>query len=335
MYNMFHSAALKLTVWYLGIIMVISIAFSTAIYHVSSSSLDRNARRQVGFFNNFLSPSDVTNFSNLRRSQVEEDEGNLKTNLILLNGIVLIGGGFASYKLARRTLRPIEDSHEAQKRFASDASHELRTPLAAMQSEIEVALRNKGLSKADSRQILESNLEEVVKLKLLSESLLKLGAGPDNNNFRSRVSLGKVIESATARLKNKASKKQIDLVANAQDINVHGDEQGLVDLVAILVDNAVKYSPVGSKITVSAKQSAKYAQIIVHDQGEGIASQDLSRIFERFYRVDDSRAKSVAEGYGLGLSIAKRIVESHNGHIEVKSKLKKGSQFIVNLPKDD
>src|SRR5258708_7153343 len=135
---MFQSAAWRLTVWYLVIIMAVSLLFSTALYQVSFNELGRNADRQVGYFNNILGPDEFDNYALLRQHQLDNDRSRLKTNLIVFNLLVLCAGGAASYLLAKRTLRPIEDALESQSRFAADASHELRTPLAAIQSENEV-----------------------------------------------------------------------------------------------------------------------------------------------------------------------------------------------------
>jgi signal transduction histidine kinase len=173
---MFHSAALRLTTWYLFIIMLISISFSTAIYHLSYGEVTSEAQRQSSFLRSQLTPYDFRDFNSSRQTQLDTEKSRLINRLAFFNLLVLLLGGLASYQLARRTLRPIEDSLEAQKRFTADASHELRTPLAAMQSEIEVALRDSGLTKKEATEILQSNLEEVGKLKDLSEGLLRLAS---------------------------------------------------------------------------------------------------------------------------------------------------------------
>lgn len=145
---MFHSAALKLTGWYLAIIMAISILFSLSLYHVYSVDLGHNVKRQIGYFNNLLGPDESQDYSLLRQHQLNQDLDHLRGSLILFNVLVLIGGGAASYWLARRTLAPIEEALDSQSRFASDASHELRTPLAAIQTENELVRKAKGMSLA-------------------------------------------------------------------------------------------------------------------------------------------------------------------------------------------
>src|SRR5690606_27239432 len=126
--------------------------------------------------------------------------------LVYLNCIVLAAGGVGAYFLARRTLRPIEEAHEAQSRFTSDASHELRTPLAAMKAELEVTLLSKELDEAETREVLESSLEEVEKLTRLSDLLLKLSRLEYDKLERAPLSLAAAAESAVKSLDKKAAK---------------------------------------------------------------------------------------------------------------------------------
>jgi signal transduction histidine kinase len=333
MNDLFHSAALKLTGWYLMIIMLLSIGTSLALYHVSSGDLSRNTHRQVGFFNNYLAPGDFDTFTQLRQTQLDQDLGHLRGNLLIFNLGVLIIGGAASYALARRTLRPIEESLESQKRFAGDASHELRTPLTAMQTEIEVALRNRGITKDEAVGLLQSNLEEVAKLKALSEGLLQLSSTDGIEDLDQAVSLKDVTNQAIERLDKVALGRKIKINSTVKEIAVRGNHQHLVDLFAILLDNALKYSPRGSQVKISSSAKDKTAIVSVIDEGEGIAPADLPNIFERFYRADSSRSKLQTNGYGLGLAIAKKITDLHGGSIEVKSAPQKGSTFSVHLPR--
>jgi signal transduction histidine kinase len=329
---MFHSAALKLTFWYLAIVMSISLIFSGLLYRVSSNDLRHNANRQVGYFNNFLAPDDINNYSLLRQRQLNEDQNRLKTNLLVFNLLVLASGGIASYWLARRTLEPIEQSLEAQGRFAADASHELRTPLTVIQAENEVALRDTSLSKAQAIDLLKSNLEEVAKLKSLSEGLLRLANGNGKIDSPQIIDIKTIINQAVARLDKAAELKHIRINKKLAAASIKGDPDSLIELFAVFIDNAIKYSPTKSRIEVSAQRRGKTVAVTIKDDGEGIAANQLPNIFERFYRTDNSRSKSQAGGYGLGLAIAKQITQAHGGHIEVISALGKGSAFTVHLP---
>lgn len=328
---MFHSAAVKLTVWYLAIIMVLSISLSVALYNVSSHDLTTELRRQNTYFG-FLEPQEQLELNGLRQVQINNSQEHLRNRLVLLNLVVLVLGGGMSYALARRTLRPIEETLDMQSRFTGDASHELRTPLTAMQTEIEVALRQPSLTKAQAVEQLESNLEEVGKLRALSDGLLTLASAQNDIDYSSTVSLKKVVKSAQSQVASAAGSKKIKLISDTSEVLVHANEHQLTNLIVILLDNAIKYSPEGGSITISVKRRDKRVQLVVSDQGIGIKQSDLEHIFERFYRADHSRSKINTAGYGLGLAIAKQIVERHKGFIEVKSQPDRGSTFVVSLP---
>lgn len=330
---MIRSATAKLTLWYLAIIMALSIGFSFFLYRLSTAELNRGLRRQNSFFAQPRPgfPTLPPSFENFRVKQLEEGRQHLLDDLVIFNLTTLLLGGAASYALARRTLHPIEDALEAQSRFTADASHELRTPLTAMQTEIEVALRNTSLNKQQAKNLLKSNLEEVAKLKALSDALLRL-ASQNGHDGSSQANIESAIDQALARVEQQAKARSITINPSASPLVVAGDENSLSELLVILLDNAIKYSQPASKITVSAERHGKFAHLTVTDKGHGIKASDLPHIFDRFYRSDPSRSKDKIEGYGLGLSIAQKIVDLHNGSIEVKSTAGKGSQFTVKLP---
>jgi two-component system sensor histidine kinase CiaH len=329
---MFQSAAIKLTVWYLVIIMALSIGCSLALYNVSSTDLENNIRRRLPLsVNELLSPQDVRDLARLRSRQLDTDLNHLKSNLVSFNILVFLVGGGASYLLARRTLEPLEQSLDAQKRFTSDASHELRTPLTAMQAEIEVALRDQKLSKAQAVELLQSNLEEVEKLRNLSDGLLNLAQHQKPAQL-SAVNLKLAVNDALKRVEKTATDKNITIADHTKEMTLKTDNYSLSELLVILIDNAIKYSPKGSKIQLSSARYSKTGRISVRDEGIGIKATELPHIFDRFYRSDTSRSKSQADGYGLGLAIAKKIADSLEGSIEVKSAPDKGSTFTISLP---
>ena len=334
---MFKSATLKLTGWYLALIMRLSFAFSFVLYRSSAESLASSFDHQrtvlrdqyQQFYGVKLSPFDL---DTLRSREVARAEQQLLANLILANVAVLGIGGAASFYMARRTLEPLEQAMEAQTRFTADASHELRTPLTAMQAEIEVHLRDKKLSIAEARELLQSNLEEVNKLQELSNNLLML-ANQETDAFEPRpVASDIFLKDALAHTAKAAKERTITIENHAKSLRVMGSKDGLAQLSTILLDNAIKYSPVGSTITIASTAKGGNALISFTDQGQGIKADDLPHIFDRLYRADQSRTKEKVAGFGLGLSIAKKIVELHKGAIDVTSTVGKGSTFTIRIP---
>ncbi len=328
---MIRSAILKLTLAYLGIFMALSLSFSLALYRISSVELDRGLRRPGGYA--FRVIGSGPSFEEFRIERLEESLANLRANLIVLNVVMLGIGAAASYFLAQRTLQPIEQAMEAQSRFTADASHELRTPLTAMQTELEVALRDPKLSKKEASDLLKSSLEEVGKLKNLTEGLLRLAQaeGVASPHLKS-LDVQQAIRSAIRQVKTAAEQKGIQLIDESIGGKILGDPSSLKELFVILLDNAVKYSGPKTGVTIRTVMRTKHCEIQVIDQGPGISEKDLPHVFDRFYRADTSRTKNDAQGYGLGLSIAKHIAAHHHGHISATSKLGVGTTFTVHFP---
>lgn len=342
---MFRSARIKLTAWYLLIIMVISMSFSAFIYKVLTSELDRvqqiqRSRVERGLPERHLIipvPGESGQRPGLLLIDtdiIEETKHRLVIFLVIINsGILMLSGG-AGYFLAGRTLKPIAQMLDEQNRFVSDASHELRTPLTSIRSEIEVNLRDKRMGLAEAKKLLRSNLEEVVNLQSLSDKLIKLAQYQKGGNGMvfEKVVFGQVVEEAVRRVDGLAKSRQISIVKKIRAEEVEVNKSSLVELLVILLDNAIKYSPRVSKVEITTQGTDGKVLIGVKDRGAGIDERDLPHLFDRFYRVDESRTKSNVAGYGLGLSIAKQIVDRHNGSIWVESEPDKGTVFTVQLP---
>ena len=306
---MFKRARIKLTVYYLAIIMAISVFFSLIIYNGATFELQRIETRQVQRRPMIGAPPI------LNPEIIDETKRRIALSLFATNIVVLGLSAASGYFLAGKTLEPIKKNMEEQKEFIGSASHELRTPLTSLKTEIEVGLRDNKLTPDDTRKILVSNLEEVNKMQKLSDYLLRLNRLESGKNVfgMSKVDLKKVAIKAIGK-----RRVQSDLEKSV----VVGNEDALSELVGILLDNAFKYSPEGHDISVSVRDK----QIEVSDKGIGIPKGDLPYIFDRFYRSDKSRTK---DGYGLGLSIAKQIADLHGAKIKVESKLGAGSTFKV------
>lgn len=333
--NIFHDTSIKLTAIYLSIIMFISLVFSIGLYRVSSSEIERSVRTH-GPVEQILRTRNTGLIADLIEEQNEligEAKDRIRGSLILINMFILVGGGILSYYLAKRTLKPIEEAHEAQSRFTADASHELRTPITAMRIENELALSDEELTLKKAKQQLLSNIEELDKLTELSEGLLQLARLGNNGLEMDTVSVAHIVSQAVEHIQIRATSKKITLkTEDIVDTKIRANQPAIVQVVTILLDNAVKYSQPESTVTISSKKLKHTVEISVKDSGSGIRPSELPHIFERFYRADSSRAKNDVHGYGIGLSIAKAIIELHGGKIIAKSLLNKGSTFTITLP---
>jgi signal transduction histidine kinase len=318
---MFNNARIKLTAWYLLIIMFISTSFSFVIYH--------------GMMN------EVRRFSRIQRIRMERIDENIfdeirqriLIELGIINIFIFITSGGLGYFLAEKTLRPIQEMVEEQNRFISDASHEIRTPLTSLKSSFEVNLRDKNLNLDQAKKVIKESINDVDKLQQLTDSLLNLTQyQKSNKQYFQPVQIKKIIDQSIQKLKNQINNKQIKVIVKINDQKVNGVELDLVNAFANIIDNAVKYSSNGTIIKIQSRIINSQLNVEIKDQGIGIDKKDIPLIFDRFYRVDQSRSKTKIIGYGLGLSIVKNIIENHHGKIIVNSRLKKGTTFIVTLP---
>lgn len=331
---MFEKTRLKLTGWYLLIIMLISFSFSLVIYKVLTNEVERFSRMQQlrterRLRSDFFSPPPLTADPDL----VNETKNRILIMLIEINSIILIVSGGLGYFLAGRTLKPIKEMVDEQNQFITDASHELRTPLTSLRSEIEVNLRDKNLKLNEAKALLNSNLEEVISLQSLTNNLMDLTQYHKKNGGLAfeKLSLLTVINESVKKILPLSDKKKIFIKKNVEDYSITGNKLSLVQLFIILLDNAVKYSRNNSEIIINTHKTNGTIVVDVNDKGIGIDKKDLLFIFDRFYRAGSSRSKETAAGYGLGLSIAKEIINLHHGKITVKSSLGKGTVFSVSL----
>ncbi|HVU59661.1 MAG TPA: HAMP domain-containing sensor histidine kinase [Candidatus Saccharimonadales bacterium] len=331
---MYKSATITLTAWYLALVMAISVIFSGVVYHFATDTLATGlSRQEARIYREF--PVFSGNPFFMRDTDVETGAHHILLNLVYFNIVVLVAAGFASYWLARRTLRPIEASNERQKRFVADASHELRTPLTALKMSSEVALLDDAASKDDLRAALRSNVEEADKLDQLLNHLLRLSQLESSTLQHSFTQLrgGELAAEAAAQVQPRATAKHITIqneVEPAADRPVYGDRDSLVQVLVILLDNAVKYSPEHTAVTLAATSHIHTTTFTVADHGTGIEPAALEHVFDRFYRAD--KARSGQQGFGLGLSIAKHIADVHHGTITLTSTVGKGTKASFTLP---
>jgi two-component system, OmpR family, phosphate regulon sensor histidine kinase PhoR len=229
----------------------------------------------------------------------------------------------------------LERLERVRKDFVANVSHELRTPLTAIRGYAETLLEGALEDNENNRRFVEIIRAHAIRLSNIAADLLVLselesGAAPAEPE---RVSVRAAVQSALRTVESEARVRGVTLVSNElQDVEVRADRVRLEQALVNLLDNAVKFNRPGGEVSVESCRTADgHARIAIADTGIGIPSEDLSRIFERFYRVDKARSREVG-GTGLGLSIVKHIVERMNGSVEVESKLGKGSTFALRLP---
>ena len=239
--------------------------------------------------------------------------------------IVSILAYFIGNSLAARAILPVEEAMERQQHFVADASHELRTPLSILLSSVDM-LNGSG----DRRALVQGMKEEILGMRNLTNSLLTLARFDGENGGHADFDLSEALRSAVGSMQRVADRKDIRIVPSVADgVRMYGDGAKTGQLIGILLDNAVKYSPENSVVRLDMAVNQDVAEIAVVDRGMGISREHLEHIFDRFYRVDEARR---AGGYGLGLSIAQNIAALHGAEIRVESREGEGSTFTVLLP---
>lgn len=332
----FFQARVKLTFFYSLILLFVSFILSGIYYQQTAGIINFHTKRINHRLEQDFSYDGVRKGPRRQglmvKDELQEARQKILQQIIIINGVLLIFGVGASYYLSGKTLRPIKKSLESQKQFIADAAHELKTPVTALKTSVEVSLVNKKLS-APAKEVLRDNLAEIDSLASLTENLLSL-AQAENGLKRdfSSVLLAEVVEDAVGRVRALAKQKEIEIKwsrpTSKKEFVVLGDEVLLSRALVILLDNAIKYSPPQSKVEVNLKKEGKQVKLEVIDQGQGISLEEQQHVFKRFYRVEEARTKSGVGGHGLGLAVAKKIIDQHQGKISIESKLGEGSRFI-------
>lgn len=250
------------------------------------------------------------------RISVEGAKNELKDLALVINGM----------------LDRIEVSYNSQKQFVSDASHELRTPIAVIQGYVGMLQR---WGKTD-REVLDEGIsaieQEAASMKELVERLLFLARHDKKTLMLEMESFDPLeVMSEIHREAKMLSENHRFELSPVQNSRISGDKDMIKQLMRILLDNAIKYTPSGGNITLGVKKDRTHCILSVTDTGAGISAEELPKVFDRFYRCDEAR-KSQTSGHGLGLSIARIIVAAHGGKLKVRSKVGYGTTFSVLLP---
>jgi len=265
----------------------------------------------------------------------DQQAQSLVVTVITVGAMALVAAAFITLLVTGRALRPIRHSILAQRQFVADASHELRTPAALIRANAEV-LEREGLVATEGRPLLTDVIAEADRLGGLVGELLQLAAWDETGTTLSPGPLdvaalaADIVRGATAL----AAERDVRLEAEGSSpVTAVADRGRLVQLLLILVDNAIDHSPGGGVVSVRVGATGRIATIEVSDQGPGIPEAELERIFEPFTRLSGT-TRHGSGGTGLGLAIARRIVEAHGGTIRATSPEGGGARFTVTLPAD-
>ncbi len=231
-------------------------------------------------------------------------------------------------------LERLERSFEVQRRFTADASHELRSPLSRLRAELEVMLR-RPRSAAEYEETLRSCLDEVQRVQALIEELLELARIDARQEPESAepTAVNEIVEAAVAVVRSEAERRRVAIsVEPAPALLVNAAPGAAKVALANILDNAVKFSPIGGEVKIAVRGDRRQAVIAVSDTGPGLAAEDTARLFERFYRGRASRSAGVP-GFGRGLAISRALVERQGGRITVEAPQDSGATFSVRLPR--
>ncbi len=247
-------------------------------------------------------------------------------------GAALLGGLY----MAGRAMRPARESFAKQRTFVADASHELKTPLTLIRADAEVVLYRGNLNEAD-RKLVEHALGETERMSaLLSDLLLvaRLDAGK-LEMFEKPFDLATVLAEEAERFEARAAGENVRLdVQTPEELPVHGDPERTGQILAVLLDNAVRYTPSGGRIVIFGRLRDEWVEASVADSGPGIAPEHLTRVFDRFYRAEVARTRGEAGvGTGLGLAIARDLARAQGGDLRVVNAKDGGATFRLSLPR--
>jgi len=229
------------------------------------------------------------------------------------------------------TFARLESAFAQQKQFASDAAHELRTPVSVILTQTQTALNRERETK-DYKETIEACQRAAQRMRKLIESLLALARFDAGQEVLKRLSFdfSKTISDCTELVQPLADERGVKVFVEAEPVEIIGDFERLAQVVTNLLTNAIQYNQSGGEVRVKLEAQSDLAVLTIADTGQGIAAEDLPRVFGRFFRADQSRMG--AGNAGLGLAITKAIVEAHGGAIEVASEENAGTTFTVRLP---
>jgi signal transduction histidine kinase len=259
---------------------------------------------------------------------------NLIYTFVAVALVMLIVIFFISRFFANKSIKPIKEAFDKQKQFIGDASHELKTPLAVINTNVDVLLSNEEESIRSHSKWLHYIKSEVERMTKLTNDLLYL-TQMDYSDVRmiySNLNFSRTAEDVIMTMEAVIFENNISFDYDIEpNLKVNGNQEQLKQVIMILLDNALKYTNSKGRVNMTLKKHHNNIHLSVENTGAGIPEEHLGKIFDRFYRVDKSRTRN-SGGYGLGLSIAKAIIEQHGGKISAKSTINESTTFTVELP---
>ncbi len=317
--DLFASAQLKITVLYIFVGGITFILTGLYVDYVTRQAFVELLGKPV----DLSGYNDFAIFSQLMRISW----------IIRLVGLIMFVG--IAYFLSEVTLRPAKKAHLEQRRFIANVSHELRTPLSVLKTSAEVALLQGGkLTREQAIDVLKSNIEEVDRMSKIIQFFLNFSTAQNKIDRvqMSAVNLSQITSKAINILQKRAVEKNITLrLIDKGAAVVYGNVTALEEMLLNIIKNAITYTVKGGIVEVTLKHSFDEVLLTVHDTGRGIPSEDLPHIFEPFFKASNTVEKK--EGVGLGLAIVKEIALMHRAHIDVKSKIGKGTTFSIHFRK--
>ena len=264
----------------------------------------------------------VVNATNLIADGDYSNKVNVKSKIEEINNMIN-----SVNKLANN----LEEQENLRKILTRDISHELRTPLTTISVQVEALID--GIWEPTEER-LKSIYDEIERLTRLVGSLEKLSMYEEDNSLinKEKVDIKDLINTLIINFEKQLLDKKIELILDLNSIRIYCDKDKISQAIINILSNSIKYSNEGGKIYINTFDDKEYNYISIRDTGIGIDKKDIKYIFERFYRVDKSRNRK-SGGIGVGLTIAKAIVEKHNGTITVESRVSYGSEFIIKLPR--
>ncbi|NTW70900.1 MAG: sensor histidine kinase [Eubacteriaceae bacterium] len=271
----------------------------------------------------------------LKNMNAEVSFLNWLTRIIIIS--VIIGmtlSFFGGYFISGKSIIPVKNSIEKQQEFVANVSHELRTPLAVVQTNLEVVKSSGDESIKDQMMWINNAYDETKRMQKVVTDLLFLARADAGQLLlmREKFNLDYLVTGTCEKLMGLAARKNISIFTNIDDkIHLFADQNKMIQLIVILVDNSIKYSPEKTGITITSIKNKNFIHLTFKDQGIGISEKDLESLYERFFRADKVRSRE-AGGTGLGLSIAKWIADEHDWKINIASELGKGTTVTLSIP---